>query len=61
MELYNEKKRPKSYTNNVQLSYKHWGSCKNCRTLDFKCISAENEDFDEKEHYILSFTTCIDM
>jgi len=45
--------------NDMQLSYKHWVSSKNHRTLDFKCMSAANEDFDPEEHYISSlFITC---
>jgi len=45
--------------NNMQLSYKHWVSSKNRYALDFKCMSAANEDFDPEEHYISSFfITC---
>jgi len=38
--------------NDMQVSYKHWVSSKNHRALDFKCMSAANEDFDPEEHYI---------
>jgi len=45
--------------NDMQLSYKHWGSSKNHRALDFKRMSAANEDFDPEEHYVSSlFVTC---
>jgi len=33
----------------MKLSYKHLVSSKNCHALDFKCTSAENEDFDPEE------------
>jgi len=48
-----------NYMNDMQLSYKHWVSSKNSCALDFKRMSAANEDFDSEEHYIsLLFITC---
>jgi len=45
--------------NGMQLSYKHWVSSKNHRVLDFKRMSAANEDFDSEKHCIsLLFFTC---
>ena len=45
--------------NNMQLSYEHWVSSKNCCALDFKRMSATTEDFDSEEHYIsLLCITC---
>jgi len=45
--------------NDMQLSYKHWVSSKNHRALDFKRMSAANEDFDPEEHCVSSlFVTC---
>jgi len=45
--------------NNMQLSYKHWVSSTNRCALDFKRMSAANEDFDSEEHYIsLLCVTC---
>jgi len=47
--------------NNTQLSYKHWVSSKNRCTLDFKRMSATNEDFDSEEHYISFFFITYDL
>jgi len=45
--------------NDMQLSYKHWVSSENRWALDFKRMSATNEDFDSEEHYIsMLFITC---
>jgi len=46
MELYDKNNGQKNDINDMQLSYKHWVSLKNHCSLDFKCMSAANEDFD---------------
>jgi len=47
--------------NDMQLSCKHWVSSKNRRALDFKRMSAANEDFDSEEHYISSLFITFDL
>jgi len=47
--------------NNMQFSYKHWVSSKNRCALDFKRMSAANEDFDPEEHYISSLLITCDL
>jgi len=48
-----------NHMSDMQLSYKHWVSSKNRCVLDFKRMSATNEDFDSEEHYIsLLVITC---
>jgi len=48
-------------TKNMQLSYKHWVSLKNCRASDFKRMSATNEYFDPEEHHISSLLITCDL
>jgi len=47
--------------NDMQLSCKHWVSSKNRRALDFKRMSATNENFDPEEHCISSSFITFDL